>query len=131
MFKAATVARPVGVRPIILLPSSLQQKCSRHHCWCGCNRGMRSSVNGSWASTCAPLNFVTGMAGHAQVFPHRLTASSFRKNVVDYQTCTRDGGQGMTIGTPVAGFGHYTLAQGPGDAPSRHLGLCNSSGEGM
>jgi len=77
------------------------------------------------------LEFVTGMAGHAQVFQHRLTASSFWKNVVDYQTCTRDGGQAMTIGTPVAGFGHYTLAQGPGDAPSRHLGLCNSSGEGM
>ncbi len=56
MFKAATVARPVGVRPRILLLSSLQQKCSCQSCRCGWNRGTRSPVSESWASTCAPLN---------------------------------------------------------------------------
>src|SRR2546425_11411445 len=77
------------------------------------------------------LEFVTGMAGRTQVFPYRLTASNFWDNVVDHQVCTCYGSQGMTICTPVVGFGHYTLAQRPGNAPSRHSGLCNSSGEGM
>ena len=56
------------------------------------------------------LEFVTGMAGRTQVFPYRLTASNFWNYVVDHQVCTCYGSQGMTICTPVVGFGHYTLA---------------------
>src|SRR5438477_8262980 len=43
------------------------------------------------------LEFATGMAGHAQVFPHRLAAGSLRDDMVYDETCSRDGGQGVTI----------------------------------
>jgi hypothetical protein len=41
-----------------------------------------------------------------------------------------DGGPGVTIRASAMRFGNQVLAQRPGDASSRHPGLCNSSGEG-
>ena len=76
------------------------------------------------------LEFVTGMAGHAQVFLHRLTAGCLREDMVYDETRSCDGGQGVTIRALVPRLGDHAPAQRPGDASSRHPGLCNSSGEG-
>ena len=71
------------------------------------------------------------MAGHTQVFPHRLTARSFWDDVVDDQTCSRDGGQSVTIRALITGFSDHALTQSPGNAPPHYSGLCNSSGAGI
>ena len=76
------------------------------------------------------LEFVTGMAGHAQVFPHRLAAGCLRDDMVYYETRSCDGRQSVTIRASVTRFGNQALAQRPRNASSRHPGLCNSSGEG-
>jgi hypothetical protein len=46
------------------------------------------------------------------------------------ETRSCDGRQSVTIRASVTRFGNQALAQRPGDASSRHPGLCNSSGEG-
>jgi len=84
----------------VFMPSLLVGMKQRHALVCQWSR----------ASTLPALEFVTGMAGHTQVFPYRLTASNFWNYVVDHQVCACDGSQGMTICTLVTGFGHYTLA---------------------
>src|SRR5262249_7510412 len=48
--KTSTVARPVGVKPIICVWSSLQQKCSCHLYWRGLYNGTRVLSVGSGAS---------------------------------------------------------------------------------
>lgn len=77
------------------------------------------------------LEFVAGVAGDAQVFPHRLAASSFRDDMVDHQTGSGDRRQGMTIRTLVTACGDHALAQSPRDTPSGHPKLRSSSGEGI
>ncbi len=70
MRRATTVARPVGGRPMIWPPSSLQRKWSDQLCVRGLNRGTSVSVNGSTAWVCAPLKLLH----QAQAF-YRLASS--------------------------------------------------------
>lgn len=77
------------------------------------------------------LELVTAMARHTEVVPHRLATGSSRNDVIDDGPRARDGGQGVTIGTPILGLGDYALAQRPGDAPGAHPVRCDASDEGM
>ena len=77
------------------------------------------------------LELVAGMTRQTQVFPHRLAAGRFRYDMVNYQTCSRNGGEGVTIGALVTEFGHHALAKRARNVRSGHSGLCHSSREGM
>lgn len=62
---------------------------------------------GEWVSGLylCTLEFITGMAGDAQIFPHCSAASRFGKDMVYDETCSRNRGQGVTIRTLMTSFG--------------------------
>ncbi len=66
------------------------------------------------------FELVAGVAGHAQIFPDRLTTSGFGDNMVYYQSSTTDGGGCVTISATVLEFSHQALPPGSRDVCPRH-----------
>lgn len=69
--KAAIVARPTAVLPIIMTAVSSQVKCSSHNCVRGLNRGTTCPVSASKNSTSVPFASL-----HKRQDNHRFSSSS-------------------------------------------------------
>ena len=117
---AATVARPVGVKPVMMSPSGVQAKCSLHTSWRGLKRRTFSPVSGSSAATRIALIVVTERAGEPEVVLFGGSAERFRDKVLQIHRRACDLFRGQAVATAPARLCSYSLAERPGNICSAH-----------
>ena len=115
ILSATTVARPIDVKPITCVPSSLHAKCSSQLCCLGLYKGTRFVLSGIHAFSLIGLVRVALRAGPTQIHLFRHALARERDNVVYLQRNTGD-----ALGSPTV-FALIPQCMQPTPQPGRDV----------